>query len=558
MKDTEEKNTAAAAPESSALARMFGEFLKRKSSSGGNIAEIGEKLITARDEGHSFILLEKAEKDELEKNPLLFSGDDALLHIEGERLYLYREYQSEKKLASFIAERLRKKAPEVPFDDQAIIDVFPKGSDGSLKPHENQIAAVRNCLGSNFSIITGGPGTGKTTIIAALVALELKRTPDITIEIAAPTGKAAELLTVGLAKELPHHPLKARTLHSLFKARPGTGCFGKNTSEPLECDLLIVDECSMVDLDTAAKMFCGLKPEARVVLSGDHRQLEAIGSGDVLSSLLTFVHDGSSAADILKNSGVELTQNFRSAKAPAIQDLAKAIREEMPLEELTDAVLRSSGEDYEFCNVEKKKVKVSEELLDAAFKHWQTLPEICSELTEQRQKEAFELLKSFRIVTAQRVGKEGCDRLNAAILQKLGLACAHSPGSALLVTQNCRRTGLANGDVGIVFADKDMGGVKVCFEHRPPLALYDLPPAESAFAMTVHKAQGSGFEELCFPMPQKETSLLTRELFYTALTRAARKITVYGTKEMVETALKNRSSRNSALAERILQDLEQP
>jgi exodeoxyribonuclease V alpha subunit len=106
--------------------------------------------------------------------------------------------------------------------------------------------------------------------------------------------------------------------------------------------------------------------------------------------------------------------------------------------------------------------------------------------------------------------------------------------------------------VGIVFADKEKGGVKVCFENRLPLPLHDLPPAENAFAMTVHKAQGSGFKELCFPMPDEETPLLTRELFYTALTRAARKITIYGTPEMVLKALKNRSSRNSALAERII------
>ena len=353
MKNKEEKSIENAVQESTALARIFGEFLKRKSSGSRIISEIGEKLVSARSTGDSFITLEKPEIDELEKNSSLLTGNDALLFLEGNRLYLYREYRNEKTLARLIADRLLRQAPDNPFSDEAVANAFPKGPAGDLKPHKNQIAAVRNCLESNFSIITGGPGTGKTTIIAALVALELERDPGIIIEIAAPTGKAAELLTKGLAAELPQHQFKARTVHSLFKAKPGTGCFGKTASDPLECDLLIVDECSMINLDVAAKMFSGLKAETRVVLSGDHRQLEAIGSGDVLSSLLTFASDGSAAAGILKKAGVELTENYRAEKAPSIQFLAHSIREEIPDDELCEKIVRCSEADYQFRKMEK-------------------------------------------------------------------------------------------------------------------------------------------------------------------------------------------------------------
>ena len=118
------------------------------------------------------------------------------------------------------------------------------------------------------------------------------------------------------------------------------------------------------------------------------------------------------------------------------------------------------------------------------------------------------------------------------------------------------RTGLSNGDVGIVFADKEAGGIRICFEHLPvPLQFHDLPPHESAFAMTVHKAQGSGFDEVSFPMPREDTPLLTRELFYTALTRAAKKITIYGNADMVQKALERESCRAAKLAERIVAEL---
>ena len=543
--------------ELSALARVFGDFLKRKAlSDPESMAKIGEELITAREAGNSFILLDKDEIALLNANKHLLTGEEALLALEENRLYLFREYRSETALAHAIALRLQQAPPENPFTVRDIANTFCQitAAPGkqAFEPHENQIAAVANALSGNFSIITGGPGTGKTTIIATLVALERARKPDIIIEIAAPTGKAAELLSAGLEQAFPGQPISARTLHKLFKASPDTGKFYKNSSDPLECDLLIVDECSMISLDVAAKMFSGLRPETRVVLSGDHRQLEAVGSGAVLSSLLTFVSDNSPGAEKLKKAGVELTHNYRSRQAPLIQELAKAIRNEIDQEELCRMITESASENYSFRTSGKN---TAEELLNAASAHWGKLREVCSEITPSSVKEAFEILNAFRIVTAARTGKEGCVKLNEKIREKLGIASLHAPGSALLITQNCRRTNLSNGDVGLVFADGH-GSIKVCFKDHPePFSLYDLPAFEGAFAMTVHKAQGSGFKEVAFPMPSKETPLLTRELFYTALTRAALQITIYGTEKMVKSALQNKSCRATLLAERIIKKL---
>ena len=537
------------------MARIFGAHIGRKSLSHQEImTRLTEDLIIAREAGNSFITLDAEEDAAVKANAHFCRGEEALFHLEGNHLYLYREYRNEVALAEAIASKLLAPAPENKFSDAEIRAAFVKSGGPGFEPHENQTDAVKNCLASNFSIITGGPGTGKTTIIAALVTLEVKRNPGIAIEIAAPTGKAAELLTAGLSKACPEYPVKAETLHKLFKAQHGSGRFSCNASNPLECDLLIVDECSMISLDTASKMFNGLKPGTRVVLSGDHRQLEAIGPGAVLDSLLTFDPGEREAAWKLKKASTELTANYRSKLAPTIQELAKALREEDDVKLLTQRITTAASDHYCF---KKSGKEVKKEALESALSHWKELPGVCSEITEESRKRAFEMLKSFRIITAARIGKDGCVKFNEEIMKALKLGSCETPGAALLITQNSRRTGLSNGDIGIVFADGVNGGIKVCFEHlAEPLPFHELPPFESAFAMTVHKAQGSGFAEVFFPLPAKDTPLLTKELFYTALTRAAKKITISGTPEMVEAALMKKSCRSAALRERILSQLE--
>lgn len=555
--NTTENNTNQELTENvSPLAKVFGTFFGSfaDESSQQLLSTLGSRLVTARNEGHSFITLDETELAALRSVPQLYEGPEALTVLDGSLLYLYREYRNEVNLAQAIASRLRRPVPASNISDEAIIRVFCKNNPES-RPHPNQIEAVRNSFSKNFSIITGGPGTGKTTIIAALVALEYERDPGIRIAIAAPTGKAAELLTDGLAKACKEYPIQAKTLHRLFEGTPDTNTFRRNSVNPLECDLLIVDECSMISLDVAAKMFNGIRPETRVVLSGDHYQLEAIGSGAVLSSILTHDFDESPASQAVKSAGVELTKNYRSEAAPTIQGLAADIRSALQDDFLCQKIVSTQTADCSFQQLPFTKTRTL--ILEEALAHWKNLPRYAKNPADDLEK-AFDCLKSFRVLTAARKGKEGCNKLNEELLKKLSIPGLHAPGSALLITQNCRRTHLSNGDVGIVFADKETGGVKVHFPNMAtPFAIHELPPHESAFAMTVHKAQGSGFAEVIFPMPSEATPLLSRELFYTALTRAAKKITICGSSEMVMAALQNQSCRNTKLVERILQKLEQ-
>lgn len=525
--------------EFTALDRVFGNFLCRKAGEENEaLCALGMELISARREGHSFIYLSPEKRQLLEKHPCLTDEKQGVLRLEENKLYLFREFLNERIVAEAVAKRLLTDAPPADFTDEKIDAVC------CTKLCDEQHRAVRTALSHAFALISGGPGTGKSTIITAVAELELERNPQSRIRIAAPTGKAAQLLADSLREKLPQRGLEARTLHKLFGIDVETGKFKHNRENPLECDLLIVDECSMVSLSLAANIFRGLRPGTRVVLVGDHRQLESIESGAVLAELLS-----REAPPLLAEAATELIKNHRSDRAPKIQKLAAKIREEvMSPEEICQLLASEKTDDCCFFPA------VSDELmLETARKHWAGLRKLAADPANKT--EAFKRLNGFRILTANRIGPGGCNEINARIMRTLGLRSRYAPGSALMVTRNSEATGLANGDIGLVFAAE--GESRVFFEHCDrSFSPGQLPPHESAFATTVHKAQGSGFDEVFFALPQAESPLLSRELFYTALTRAKLKITIAGPCESVVNALKRRCSRNSCLAERITRFLE--
>ena len=533
--------------EFTSLDRVFGSFLCRKAKSqDGALCALGMKLVRDRRGGNSFTPLSPEEQRLLGNYPCLTDGESGLLVLEENKLYLRREFRNEQAVAEAAAKLLKKPPEPAAFTDKEIDDACGEAL------NDEQHRAVRNALERSLALITGGPGTGKSTVITAVAALELRRNPRSVIRIAAPTGKAAKLLTANLSATPPE--LQAQTLQSLFGQNLETGHFRHNGGNRLECDLLIVDECSMVPLALAAGVFRGLDPGARVVLAGDHRQLESIGSGNVLDDLLSARRDSGS---LLGQAAVELFTNYRSKRAPRIQSLAAEIRKEVLSPEELCSRLSPNSEDCEFFPIDSPRMMQETVLplvLETAVRSWGELPRLAAD--RKNREKAFALFKRFRILTANRVGPGGCNEMNDIIMEALGLRSRYAPGSALMVTQNSRATGLANGDTGLVFAMPG-GGSCVCFENFDrPFFPHELPPHESAFATTVHKAQGSGFPEVFFLMPQKDSPLLTRELFYTALTRAAEKITVAGSPELVRQALARKSLRNSFLARRIARCLE--
>lgn len=516
--------------EYSPLAEAFAELLFRRSGS-EDMRDWGARIIEALEEGNSYLETTDQERAGLNRFPELVSHSSdenwqkALLVLDGIRLYIVRQLFYEIFCAEKIAARLRRPLHPLPEELRH----------GMSNPEQDQ--ALLHAAERDFAVITGGPGTGKTYVTAALIRAELARDPGLKITPAAPTGKAAQCLSA----ELKGSGIEAQTLQRLF-GQLYSGVFRVNEEYPLDSDLLIVDESSMISLEQFARMLNGLKPETRLILIGDRQQLPAIESGAVLREFC------SEENGLPENTVSELTINFRSKEAPSVVELAALLRTgELSNELLTEKIIHADKPDLVF------RENSPEALSKAAARGaslWSELPALGYDGSPEAREKAFRLLEEFRILTALRHGPEGCEFWNKMIMKKLGFRTNSDFGMAVLVTGNSPGNQLFNGDIGIVF--RTGKGPKVFFPNREePVAAGELPGFEPAFVMTVHKAQGSGFNRVLFLLPQKPNPVLSRELFYTALTRARKGIEIIGKPEIIRSALDISCRRTSALAERI-------
>jgi exodeoxyribonuclease V alpha subunit len=397
-----------------------------------------------------------------------------------------------------------------------------------------------------FSIVTGGPGTGKTTRAAGLLAEFAASPPCVpslgAAALAAPTGKAAARLSEAVEQAvgrlaLPDEvreriPQKAQTLHRLMGWSPGRGRFRHGPDDPLPYGLVVVDEASMAPLPLLARLLEALPPGARLVLLGDRHQLASVEAGAVLADLCAGAEEqeATGAADAkgrrkrspLAGAVTVLTKNWRYSEDSGIARAAAAINHGRADEAL--ALLREGSPDIGWRTIagEAELAKA----LDSASERF--LP-FCAAATPD---EALDAINRFRILAAVREGAWGVRSLNAAVTASLaakGLVDL-SPLSGgewhhrrpLLVTVNDYGLGLFNGDIGVAWRGED-GETRVWFRVEGALRGFrptQLPFHETAFAMTVHKSQGSEFESVVFVLPDRDSPVLTRELAYTAVTRA--------------------------------------
>jgi len=405
-------------------------------------------------------------------------------------------------------------------------------------------------------VISGSPGTGKTTTIAKILALliEMKPNPTPSIFLAAPTGKAAIRIKEAIRKvkealPCPEEvkkviPDEAYTIHRLLGVTRNLTSFRYHEGNPLPADLVVVDEASMLDLPLFAKFVAALPKKVRLVLLGDKDQLTSVQPGAVLGDICggenidifsaSLVHkiatvtalpmgiEVSSKALALNDCLVELKRNYRFDKESGIAQVARAVREgnaELVLSLLVEGNFSDirwiKGETF----IPYLRSKIREGY--GAYLNAARRGEI---------EKVFELFDSFRVLCALRRsiwGVEWLNRIIEGILKEEGLITSRGTwyeGKPLLITRNDYRTGLFNGDVGIVLAHPNGEGMRAFF--REPKGsirhffLPHLPPYEVAYAMTVHKSQGSEFDRVLIVLPEEDNPLLTRELIYTALTRA--------------------------------------
>jgi len=496
----------------------------------------------------------------------------APLVFDGERLYLRRYWRDETQVAHSIRARAAASHPVDVGKVRASLDLLFAGQRAEQKPDWQKLACAVALRGS-VAIITGGPGTGKTYTVARLLALLFAVAPDAArqrIALAAPTGKAAARLKQSIDKALSDLaervgdalPLRdltarmgaARTLHSLLGARPDTRAFAHHAGNPLEVDVLIVDEASMVHLEMMASLLDALPAGATLILLGDKDQLASVEAGAVLGDLCHDAQAGgysrATADYVFEASGEELPPAYLGGAGPLAQQtvmLRHSRRFGGPIGQLAlavnagdvpgaEAVLRGGGEGA-LAWIEGAHQHQVVSLALAGYRPClELLGEAAQGSFEDWVRAVLQRFEAFRILCAVREGEWGVSGLNTAIeasLQTAGLlrrAGEWYVGRPVMVTRNDYGTRVFNGDIGLTLADPARpGSLRVYFlegdEVRSVLATR-LRSVETAFAMTVHKSQGSEFRHTVLVLPEDRHGILTRELVYTGITRASSQFTL--------------------------------
>ncbi|NYD43765.1 exodeoxyribonuclease V subunit alpha [Nocardioides panaciterrulae] len=482
-------------------------------------------------------------------SPLLEAG---AVRLEHGLLYLDRYHRLEEQVVADLRERAAQPPPVV--DEPALAAAVARVRGGHLSSEQEEAAvrAVRRWT----TVLTGGPGTGKTTTVARMLALVADQAAGagrpLSIALSAPTGKAAARLQEAVLGELAGLPdrdrdqvgrVEAMTLHRLLGWLPdNTTRFRHDRGNRLKYDLVVVDESSMVELTMMARLLEAVRPQARLVLVGDPRQLTSVGAGAVLSDLVAG-YDGQPDSPV-----VSLTHNYRSTED--IKALAEALR--VGDADGVLAALRTDSPEVEFVETEDAAPVLREGLVHHALRVRQA-----AESGDARA--ATEVLDEHRLLCAHREGPHGVRHWNRLVEQWLGEETGveiHSEwyaGRPLLVTANDYAVNVYNGETGVTVRRPD-GRLRAVIAGSG--GLLDLAPGrldaiDTMHAMTIHKSQGSQAEEVTVLLPAADSRLLTRELFYTAVTRARSRLRVVGTEEAVRAAVAAQAQRATGLRQRL-------
>jgi exodeoxyribonuclease V alpha subunit len=427
---------------------------------------------------------------------------------------------------------------------------------------------VQAAFSSNLCLITGGPGTGKTRTIAVILALLHRQAERAGAEpprilLAAPTGKAAIRMTESIRRLLEEFPDSAAslagdaaTLHRLLGLTPDSPLPRYHAAHPLAADLVIVDEASMIDLALMAKLFAAVPATARLILLGDRDQLASVEAGRVLGDICAAaLSPGAPTAGApLPIAMVELRENFRFAAESGIRRLSVRVN-------AGDAEGALSLLDENRSDDLRSSLLPIPDLLGETLRT-RVIAGFRPALEAPTPAEALDALAQFRILSAVREGPFGVvnlNRLTEAALARAGLIALgprHYRGQPIMVLRNDYNLRLFNGDIGLMLPDETSDGALKAFFRGADGELRRLQPArlpehETAWAITVHKSQGSEFDRLLFVLPDEDRAILTRELVYTAITRARSGVEIWHRPAILKAAIARRTLRLSGLTDAI-------
>lgn len=534
----------------------FADFMSSRSGLSGPDREKLRLLLiqlnAALVNGHSCLPLTRADEAVLSRTHLVAGAGPAPLVVKQARLYLQRLYHYETRLAKQLGE-MAGNCHKLDLTD----DFYARYFDCEAAQPNWQERAARLALAKNLAIISGGPGTGKTTTVVKILALLLHATEQpIKITLAAPTGKAAGRLSESIVGSiarlnLPEAirtaiPQQAQTLHRLLGVRRFSPRFHYNSDNPLPWEVVVVDEASMVDLAMMSKLVDAMSRRSRLILLGDKDQLASVESGSVFADLIAG----------LPGNTVELQTAYR------FDDNIKALAESINSGD-------SSRAWHSLTDPQSENISLmsSDLLAEIGSSYAAILKKITGAAVTEKD-EVFTALRSLQVLCGVHHGKRGVSGINRGVemyLQRHGVACRPGdwyPGRPVLITHNDYNLELYNGDIGICLTDPDSGDLKVWFERQDGThqgySPYLLPDAETVFAMTIHKSQGSEFEKVIVVLPEEYNKVLSRELLYTAVTRAKSCVQLVAEKGVFERTVATRSDRFSGLKDQLVEIMRHP
>lgn len=492
-------------------------------------------------------------RDALGKSPLTHRGP--LVLDEAGRLYLRRYWQLEQDIGRELAVRSAAPpviSPDSPWLPSSLDRLFPGA------PDSPQRRAAENALRHRVSLLCGGPGTGKTTTVAAIIALlvegwlhETAAAP--AVMLLAPTGKSAARLgeAVRAAKVridasdevLELIPEQATTIHRALGMQRAGMHFRRNANLPLEADVVVVDEASMIDLGLMRQLLDATPRGATLLIVGDPDQLTSVEAGSVLRDLVAASTDTD-----WRDRVTHLTKTYRYDDEQPLGQLVAAVRSGNGT--VVEALLgREDTDDVVWSPPEGLQGE-----LDRAATHWAEV------LGTSDPAEHFDLRSRYVMLTPFRRGRVGTRRLGEAIRERLRSPQNGTPRvTPIIIEANSHELRVYNGDFAmLVDADPPTATVQSDTHGFRELAEARLPQFSDAFALSVHKAQGSEFDEVLIVLPDEDVPLLTRELLYTAVSRARQRVRLVGSRQVVLAALGRRAQRYSGLVDAIGQALRQP
>jgi len=531
-------------------------------------------------------------RDKLAKSPVVGKPGDyrPLILDKEDRLYLYRYWIYEKRLSDSIKNRIMEDVSEINWIGlkESLRRLFSK--DVGEGTNWQTVASVTAAL-KKFCVISGGPGTGKTFTVAKILALFLEQAEGrrLRIFLSAPTGKAAARLKESMqaAKQALQCNEKIRsaipeetfTLHRMLKSIPDSPYFHYNSENPLPADIVVIDEASMVDLALMSKFVEATPMDARIILIGDKDQLASVDAGSVLGDIcnrngihrfsesycsiikeltgekIEMSNYGSFSKNRIQDVIVELKQSFRFPKGSGIDRFSRAVKKgdaDQAIELLQNA---------DRPTIKWEKIRSSKDLHRAlgevVVKHY------AKPFQTDDPALALDYFNRFKILCAVKKGPLGVEAINKSIeqiLERKGFINAETrtgniyyKGQPILITRNDYNHDLFNGDMGVIMP------VEGAYDHElnlffsgtsagtKRLPLYQLPPNETAYAMTVHKSQGSEFDDVVLVLPDQDFPVLTRELLYTAVTRARRNVLIWSSEPILRNMISRKIERTSGL-----------